>query len=46
LAHEQGVMLNAAVEVLNEWTVDAVEELLIEESGEEMIVHRECLESC
>jgi tellurite resistance protein len=45
LAREQGVMLNAAVEVLNEWTVETVEELLIEESGEEMIVHREYLEN-
>jgi uncharacterized tellurite resistance protein B-like protein len=44
-AREHGVMLNAAIEVLNEWIVEATDELLIEEQGEEWIVHRECLRS-
>jgi uncharacterized tellurite resistance protein B-like protein len=45
LAREQGLMLNAACEALNEWSTDEFGDWLIEERDTEIIVHKHLLET-
>jgi hypothetical protein len=43
LARKHGVMLNAAMEVINEWAMDTYGDLLIEELREELLIHTRLL---
>jgi uncharacterized tellurite resistance protein B-like protein len=43
LARQQGVMVNAAIDVINEWSTDSFGDLLLDETQGRVIVHKQLL---
>ncbi len=44
IAREQGLMLDAAIETINDWAYDALGAPLVEDDGDELLVERSLLE--
>jgi hypothetical protein len=45
VARQQGLMLNAALEVLNEWSTDVFGDWLIEDEGDHFTIRQHLMES-